>query len=66
MSSDPWSPTFSSSAGRRGLFREVEPFARGRMATEGVHEIYYEECGRADGRPSGPCRSPCDGLQPQP
>ena len=51
MSSDPWSPAFSASAGRRGLFREVEPFARGRMATEGVHEIYYEECGRRDGRP---------------
>jgi len=51
MSSDPWSPTFSSSASRRGLFREVEPFARGRMTTEGVHEIYYEECGRPDGKP---------------
>ena len=41
-----------SLAGRRGLFAETEPFASGWLATEGVHEIYYEECGAAGGKPA--------------
>ena len=40
-----------SSLGRRGLFREVEPFSFGWMATGGPHEIYYEECGNPRGKP---------------
>lgn len=40
-----------SSVGRRSLFREVEPFSFGWMATGGPHEIYYEECGNPRGKP---------------
>jgi proline iminopeptidase len=40
-----------SSAGRRGLYVETEPFACGWMAA-GAHEIYYEECGVRAGRPA--------------
>jgi proline iminopeptidase len=35
---------------RRGLFADNEPFASGFMPA-GEHQIYYEECGRPDGRP---------------
>jgi proline iminopeptidase len=35
---------------RRSLFPENEPFATGYLRTGG-HEIYYEECGRPDGKP---------------
>ncbi|MET0271605.1 MAG: prolyl aminopeptidase, partial [Phenylobacterium sp.] len=41
----------SSSVHRRGLFPESEPFATGWLPTGGPHEIYYEECGRPDGKP---------------
>ncbi|MEO8113128.1 MAG: prolyl aminopeptidase [Phenylobacterium sp.] len=44
-------PAVSGSANRRGLFPENEPFASGWLATGGPHEIYYEECGRPDGKP---------------
>lgn len=40
-----------SSVGRRGLFREVEPFSFGWLPTSGSHEIYYEECGNPRGKP---------------
>jgi len=40
-----------SSAGRRGLYVETEPFSQGWM-TVGGHEIYYEECGVRGGRPA--------------
>ena len=40
-----------SSAGRRGLYPEVEPFASGWLPTGGLHEIYYEECGNPQGKP---------------
>ena len=40
-----------SDSPRRGLFPEIEPFASGWMPTDGVHEIYYEESGRPDGKP---------------
>jgi proline iminopeptidase len=39
------------SVGRRGLFREVEPFSFGWLQTGGPHEIYYEECGNPRGKP---------------
>jgi proline iminopeptidase len=42
---------FSGAAHRRGLFADNDPFASGWMATGGPHEIYYEECGRSNGRP---------------
>jgi proline iminopeptidase len=41
----------SSNANRRGLFRDNEPFAQGWLATDGPHEIFYEECGAPDGKP---------------
>jgi proline iminopeptidase len=44
-------PHVSSQGARRGLFPENEPFATGWLATGGPHEIYYEECGRPDGKP---------------
>ncbi|WP_304186450.1 prolyl aminopeptidase [Phenylobacterium aquaticum] len=44
-------PTISSSANRRGLFHENEPFAHGWLPTGGPHEIFYEECGNPDGKP---------------
>lgn len=47
----PASHPVSSQAGRRGLFAENEPFARGFLPTGGPHEIYYEECGAPDGKP---------------
>jgi proline iminopeptidase len=36
---------------RRDLYPEIEPFASGWMATDGPHEIYYEECGNPAGKP---------------
>jgi proline iminopeptidase len=44
-------PLVSAQGARRGLFPENEPFASGWLATGGPHEIYYEECGRPDGKP---------------
>lgn len=41
----------SSAANRRGLFRDNEPFSSGWLATDGPHEIYYEECGKPNGKP---------------
>ena len=37
---------------RRGLYPETEPFSSGWLATDGPHEIFYEECGRPDGKPA--------------
>ena len=45
-------PAAMSSAGRRGLYPEVEPFAAGWLPTGGLHEVYYEECGAAAGKPA--------------
>jgi proline iminopeptidase len=40
-----------SSAGRRGLYVETEPYNAGWLSADG-HEIYYEECGSPRGRPA--------------
>ena len=45
------SPGISSTAYRRGLFRECEPFDQGLMPTDGPHEIFYEICGNPTGKP---------------
>ena len=45
-------PAPMSAAGRRGLYAESEPFASGWLATGGIHEIYYEECGAPAGKPA--------------
>ncbi len=42
---------FSATTNRRGLFADNEPFARGWLATDGPHEIFYEECGNPNGKP---------------
>ncbi|RAK60642.1 prolyl aminopeptidase [Phenylobacterium hankyongense] len=44
-------PAVSASANRRGLFPETDPFSSGWLPTGGPHEIYYEECGKKDGKP---------------
>jgi proline iminopeptidase len=36
---------------RRSLYPETEPFSFGWLPTGSAHEVYYEECGRPDGRP---------------
>jgi proline iminopeptidase len=41
-----------SATGRRGLFRDIEPFSFGWLSTDGPHEIYYEECGAPRGKPA--------------
>ena len=41
-----------SAAGRRGLFRDIEPFSFGWLNTNSQHEIYYEECGAPRGKPA--------------
>ncbi len=41
-----------ASASRRSLYPEIEPYAFGWIGTGGPHEIYYEECGKRDGRPA--------------
>jgi proline iminopeptidase len=45
-------PAVSSLANRKGLYPDNEPFAYGWLPTGGPHEIFYEECGRADGKPA--------------
>ncbi|HEY3797807.1 MAG TPA: prolyl aminopeptidase [Caulobacteraceae bacterium] len=50
--STPAATAAMSSAGRRGLYAEVEPFSAGWMPTGGLHEIYYEECGAPNGKPA--------------
>ena len=37
---------------RRGLYPDNEPFRFGWLPTGGAHEVYYEECGRPDGKPA--------------
>ena len=44
-------PAPMSSAGRRGLYVETEPFSSGWMRA-GAHEIYYEQCGVRAGKPA--------------
>ena len=46
------SASVMSSSGRRGLFRDIEPFSFGWLTTDGPHEIYYEECGAPRGKPA--------------
>lgn len=41
----------STSAHRKGLFPENEPYAYGWLPTGGPHEIFYEECGNPEGKP---------------
>lgn len=43
--------TAAGPGNRRSLFADNEPFARGWMPAADGHEIYYEECGRPDGKP---------------
>jgi proline iminopeptidase len=35
----------------RTLFPEIEPFDTGRLQVSSVHELYYEQCGNAAGKP---------------
>ena len=47
----PPAPAIASSA-RRALYPEIEPYASGWLASGALHEVYYEECGRRDGKPA--------------
>jgi proline iminopeptidase len=49
--SSPISNGVSGASARRGLYPENEPFARGWLATDSAHEIFYEECGVKGGKP---------------
>jgi proline iminopeptidase len=40
-----------SSFSRRSLYPPIEPRLKGRLAVGDGHELYWEECGRADGAP---------------
>lgn len=40
-----------STAHRRGLYPDNDPFQFGWLNTGGKHELYYEECGQPDGKP---------------
>ncbi|GIX35224.1 MAG: proline iminopeptidase [Lysobacteraceae bacterium] len=53
---------------RRGLFPEIEPFDRGRLQVSERHSLYYEQCGRPDGKPvvmvhGGPGGGCSDGMR---
>ena len=41
-----------STAGRRGLYPETQPFASGWLPVQGPHEIYWEQCGVRNGKPA--------------
>ena len=41
-----------ANASRRVLYPDNEPFASGWLSTGGPHEIYYEECGKPNGKPA--------------
>ena len=45
------SPVVSGAAYRRGLFPETPALTSDWMPVGGGHEIFYEECGRPDGKP---------------
>ena len=40
-----------STANRRGLYPDNNPFAFGWLNTGSEHELYFEQCGRPDGKP---------------
>ncbi len=40
-----------STANRRGLYPDNDPYQFGWLNTGGEHELYYEQCGRTDGKP---------------
>jgi proline iminopeptidase len=42
----------AASAARRGLYPEIDPFDFGWMNVGGGHDIFYEVCGHAKGRPA--------------
>ena len=46
------SASVMSPVGRRGLYRDIEPFSFGWLSTNSPHEIYYEECGAPRGKPA--------------
>ena len=37
---------------RRGLYPAIAPYATGRLAVSGGHEIYFEQCGNPKGKPA--------------
>ncbi len=45
-------PAPLSTHGRRGLYAETDPFLSGWLNVGDGHEVYFEQCGAADGRAS--------------
>ncbi len=41
-----------SSANRRSLYPETQPFSSGWLPVQGPHEIYFEQCGVRSGKPA--------------
>ena len=39
-------------ANRRTLYPEIQPYRSGHLRVSSVHEMYYEECGKPDGKPA--------------
>ena len=35
-----------------GLFPEIEPYDSGHLRVDDVHSVYYEQCGKPDGKPA--------------
>jgi proline iminopeptidase len=35
-----------------GLYPEIEPFDSGRLLVDGLHSVYYEQCGNPEGKPA--------------
>lgn len=50
MDRSPYPQAPGDAGARRSLFADNDPFATGYLQV-GVHQIFYEECGRPDGRP---------------
>jgi proline iminopeptidase len=44
-------PAFSPETPRRGLYIETQPFKTGYLPEQDGHAVYFEECGRPNGKP---------------
>jgi proline iminopeptidase len=46
------SPVPASTAARRGLYPEIQPYRSGYLRVSPIHELYFEECGNPRGKPA--------------
>ena len=40
-----------STVREREMFPEIEPYQSGHLKVSEIHQIYYEQCGKKDGKP---------------